>query len=68
MSIPVLIASLWYSNVNVYHKNLHQAGIAEYAKKKGKFDRDMDMLKKFMTNRKDYIVETSKEAQSTTNI
>ncbi len=68
MSIPILIGSLWYSNVNMYYYNLNEAGIADYAKKKGKFDRDMNILKKFMTSRQDYIVESSKEVDSSTNI
>ena len=30
--------------------------------------RDMDMLKKFMYNRKDYLVETKKDEEIATNI
>ena len=47
---------------------MNKAGITEYAKKKGKFDRDMELLRKFMTNKKEYIVESGKEIESTTNI
>lgn len=65
MSIPVFIGALWYSSLKVYKKNLEQAGIYEYSMKKNKFERDMGTLKKFMANRKEYLIETKKDNQST---
>ena len=40
---------------------MKQAGVLDYIKKNNKFKRDMSMLKKFMANRKEYLVETKKD-------
>ena len=47
---------------------MKQAGVYDYIKNNNKFNRDMSMLKKFMANRKEYLVETNKDKNSSTNI
>ena len=68
MSIPLLFGALWYSTIKVYQRQLKEAEVYEYAKKSAKFQREMNMLKKFMANRQDYLIETKSYDQSTMNI
>ena len=68
MSIPVLGAAVWYSCIKMYSKQLKEGGIYDYAKKNARFKRDMDMLKKFMVNRQDYLIETKRNESGSVNI
>ena len=68
MSIPLLFGALWYSTIKVYQRQLKEADVYDYAKKSAKFQREMNMLKKFMANRQDYLIETKSYDQSTMNI
>ena len=68
LSFPILGAGIWYNSTKSYKGMLHEGKVYEYAQKTSRFNRDMQMLKKFLANRSDYMRESKQGELASTNI